>query len=105
MGEPPPSGSQPPSGLPIPGEASFGNGSGQQGSPNEALQRLVAAQLQGHGQLAGQLPGSSAAHPASMQRPPAPLFVGQVVINPLIQAFPVKFSGTLDHDRPCYCPL
>lgn len=68
---PPPQGSQPPSGLPIPGEASFRVGAGQAESPTQALQRVVAAQLQ-------QAPGSSAAALHSLQRPPAPLFVGQV---------------------------
>ena len=75
LGTPPPPGSQPPSGLPIPGEATFGSSSG------EPMHRAAPAQLQGHGQVAGQPPSSSSAFPSVTQRPPAPLFVGQVSIS------------------------
>ena len=78
-GTPPPPGSQPPSGLPIPGAATFGSSSA------EPVQRAAPAQLQGHGQVAGQIggqpPSSSSAPPPMAQRPPAPLFVGQVSIT------------------------
>lgn len=69
-GVPPPPGSQAPSGLPIPGEGSQAGPLSHGESPDQAFQRAMAAQM------AGQPPSSSAA--ASMQRPPAPLFVGHV---------------------------
>lgn len=74
-GTPPPPGSQPPSGLPIPGEGHFGS------SSVEPIPRAVPAQLQGHEQVAGQAPSSSSAPPPVALRPPAPLFVGQVSIS------------------------
>ena len=75
-------GSEPPSGLPMPGEASAGTEQGE--APDQALHRALAAQMQ---HTVGQLTGQPAGQPASggmasapsLQRPPAPLFVGQVM--------------------------
>lgn len=80
-------GSEPSSGLPIPGEACIS--SGQDESPDQALHRALTAQMQHTigqltGQPAGQPPSSSAVSAPSLQRPPAPLFVGQVMPCPIL---------------------
>ena len=102
-------GSEPPSGLRMPGEASAGTEQGE--TPDQALHRALAAQMQ---HTVGQLTGQPAGQPASgsmasapaLQRPPAPLFVGQVRPCPTPITWPSRIAAVckdwlLHLQKPC----
>ena len=102
-------GSEPPSGLPMPGEASAGAEQGE--TPDQALHRALAAQMQ---HTVGQLTGQPAGQPASggmasapsLQRPPAPLFVGQVMPGPTLVTWLCRVAAVCKHwlfysQKPC----
>ena len=88
--------------LPMPGEAC--TGTGQNELPDQALHRALTAQMQHTigqltGQPAGQPPSSSAASAPSLQRPPAPLFVGQVMPCPTWLTWLYETAAVLWHWR------
>ena len=102
-------GSEPPSGLPMPGEASASTEQGE--TPDQALHRALTAQMQHTvgqltGQPAGQPASSSVASAPSLQRPPAPLFVGQVMPGPTLITWLCRIAAVCKHwlshsQKPC----